>query len=280
MFNPTLSVILSETILSLYPILIKVVPSNLYTQTLMRFFTFCFCALLFGGLKPLYQTFNTSSSYLYNFLYGILNITHVVSSYIAFLNLPAGIAMSLFYTYPIWNVIGSYFLFKERIDKKLIPAFIISLIGVYLLSYQDNKFNLNLIGLIAIFISSLTESGIFFVVKQSNTNPYMNIHQLYLSGLAILLCGLFISNKNTAIDTKYLLPLFLFNSIVGFLGYSIRFWSITKLPTLIYSVLSLFGIITSFIFGYLFVNETIDLLPFIGGCLIGLSIAHIKYLHN
>ncbi len=276
MFNPTLAVLLSETILSLYPILIKVVPTNLYTQTLMRFFTFCFCALLFGGLKPLYETFK--SGYFYNFLYGIMNIVHVISSYIAFTYLPAGIAMSLFYTYPIWNIIGSYFIFKERINTKLIPAFIISLIGVYLLSYQDQTLSLNLIGLIAVFISSLTESGIFFVVKQSNTNPYINVYQLYLSGLAMLLCGLFISNKNTILDTKYLLPLFLFNSFIGFLGYTIRFWSITKLPSLIYSILSLFGIITSFIFGYLFVNETIETLPFIGGCLIGLSIAYIKYI--
>jgi len=242
----------------------------------MRFFTFCVCALLFGGLKPLYQTFQ--SGYLQNVFYGLLNIAHVISSYIAFTFLPAGIAMSLFYTYPIWNVIGSYFLFKERINPKLIPAFIISLIGVYLLSYQDQTLSLNLIGLIAVFISSLTESGIFFIVKQSNTNPYMNVYQLYLSGLVILLCGLFISNKNTILDTQYLLPLFLFKSVVLFLGYTIRFWTITKLPSLVYSILSLFGILTSFLFGYLFVNESIETLPFIGGCLIGLSIAYIKYI--
>lgn len=278
MLDPTLSVLFSESVLSLYPILIKSYSTNLYTQTLMRFLMYSFSALLIGGLSPMYKSYQTTSSYIHNFLYGLLNIVHVISSYIAFSYLPAGIAMSLFYTYPLWNILGSIIFLKEKINKLLLPSFIVSMIGIYLLSYKDNKVQFNPIGLFAVAIASLTETTIFLVVKASNTNPFMNIHQLYLSGFVLLLVGLFIPSTYTTFDNKHLLPLILFNGILGFLGYSLRFWSIPKLSTIIYSILSLFGIITSFIWGYLFVNENIEFIPFFGGCLIGLSITYINYM--
>lgn len=278
MLDPTLSVLFSESVLSLYPILIKSYSTNLYTQTLIRFLMYSFSALLVGGLNPLYKSYQSTTSYIHNFLYGSLNIVHVVSSYIAFSYLPAGIAMSLFYTYPLWNIIGSMIFLKEKINKSVLPSFIISMIGIYLLSYQDKTVQFNLIGLIAVAIAAITETAIFLVVKTSDTNPFINIHQLYLSGFILLLAGLFIPIKYTNIDNNHLLPLILFNGILGFLGYSLRFWSIPKLSTIIYSILSLFGIISSFVWGYLFVKETIELIPFIGGCLIGLSIAYINYM--
>lgn len=279
MLDPTLSVLFSESVLSLYPILIKSYSTNLYTQTLIRFLMYSFSSLLIGGLSPLYKSYQSTSSYIYNFLYGSLNIIHVISSYIAFTYLPAGIAMSLFYTYPLWNIIGSFIFLKEKINTHIIPSFIVSMLGIYLLSYQDKSVvQFNTIGLIAVAIAALTETAIFLVVKASNTNPFINIHQLYLSGFVLLLLGLFIPSTYTTFDNNHLVPLILFNGILGFLGYALRFWSIPKLSTIVYSIVSLFGIISSFTWGYLFVNESIELLPFIGGCLIGLSIAYINYI--
>ena len=279
MLDPTLSVLFSESVLSLYPILIKSYSTNLYTQTFIRFLMYSLSALLVGGLSPLYNSYKSTTSYIHNFLYGSLNIVHVVSSYIAFTYLPAGIAMSLFYTYPLWNILGSMIFLKEKINTRIIPSFIVSMIGIYLLSYQDKEaVQFDKIGLIAVAIAALTETAIFLVVKASDTNPFMNIHQLYLSGFVLLLAGLFIPTNYTSFDNHHLLPLILFNGILGFLGYALRFWSIPKLSTIIYSILSLFGIISSFIWGYLFVNESIELIPFIGGCLIGLSIAYINYM--
>lgn len=239
---------------------------------------YSFSALLIGGLNPLYKSYSSTHQLWYNIQYGILNIIHVVSSYIAFTYLPAGIAMSLFYTYPLWNILGGVMFLKEKIKWNLLPAFMTSLIGIYMLSYDGDNKEFNWIGLIAVMIASLTETAIFLVVKASDTNPFMNIFQLYLSGFIILLLGLFIQNKYTTFDNHHIIPLVLFNGILGYLGYSLRFWSIPKLSTMIYSILSLFGIISSFIWGYLFINEQIKLFPFIGGCLIGLSIAYIKLI--
>jgi drug/metabolite transporter (DMT)-like permease len=278
MLDPTLSVLFSESVLSLYPILIKSYSTNLYTQTLIRFLMYSFSATLIGGLTPLYKSYQSTTSYFYNFLYGLINIIHVISSYIAFSYLPAGIAMSLFYTYPLWNIVGSMIFLKEKINMHILPSFLVSMIGIYLLSYQDKAVQFNTIGLIAVAIAALTETAIFLVVKASDTNPFINIHQLYLSGFVLLLAGLCIPSTYTSFDNNHLLPLILFNGILGFLGYSLRFWSIPKLSTIIYSILSLFGIISSFIWGYLFVNESIQMIPFIGGCLIGLSIAYINYI--
>lgn len=278
MLDPTLSVLFSESVLSLYPILIKSYSTNLYTQTLIRFLMYSVSALIVGGLNPLYKSYTSTTTYIHNLLYGSLNIVHVISSYVAFSYLPAGIAMSLFYTYPLWNIIGSILFLKEKLNTKIIPSFLVSMIGIYLLSYQDKTVQFNTIGLIAVAIAALTETAIFLVVKASDTNPFMNIHQLYLSGFVLLLLGLFIPSNYTTFDNHYLLPLILFNGILGFIGYSLRFWSIPKLSTIVYSILSLFGIISSFLWGYLFVNEKIESIPFMGGCLIGLSIAYINYM--
>ena len=47
--NPTLSILYSELVLSLYPILIKAVNTNIFTQILARFFVFPALAITFGS---------------------------------------------------------------------------------------------------------------------------------------------------------------------------------------------------------------------------------------
>jgi drug/metabolite transporter (DMT)-like permease len=47
----------------------------------------------------------------------------------------------------------------------------------------------------------------------------------------------------------------LFNALVGFLGYALRFYLIPRVNTVIFSVLSFFGVISAYGFGWLFQNE-------------------------
>ena len=99
MSTATAAVFFSETVLSLYPILIKKVPTNLDTQTLARFLIYPIAALIVGGIKPLVNAYSHGT--VTNLLDGSDNVAHIASSYLAFQQLPAGIAMSLFYTYQL-----------------------------------------------------------------------------------------------------------------------------------------------------------------------------------
>ena len=64
----------------------------------------------------------------------------------------------------------------------------------------------------------------------------------------------------------------LWNSLLGFTGYSARFAAIPVVSPVIYSALSLFGIFASYIWGWLFGRETITAKGLVGSGLVGLSV--------
>ena len=49
---------------------------------------------------------------------GYANLLHVASSYESFRNLPAGAAMALLYTYPLWNLVFGAMFGGETIDRE------------------------------------------------------------------------------------------------------------------------------------------------------------------
>jgi drug/metabolite transporter (DMT)-like permease len=56
-----------------------------------------------------------------------------------------------------------------------------------------------------------------------------------------------------------MLILLLLNGIIGSVGYFLRFYSINKISVLLFSILSYFGIITAYLYGYIFNNEKFTL---------------------
>jgi drug/metabolite transporter (DMT)-like permease len=60
----------------------------------------------------------------------------------------------------------------------------------------------------------------------------------------------------------------LFNGLVGFGGYAMRFSAIPLVSTLIFSVLSFTGIVSAYIFGYLFQGEKPSYLAMLGSIFI------------
>ncbi len=103
---PTVAVLYSELVLSLYPILIKTVNTNIYTQILARFIAFPALALAFGPFSDFLKTWGSLEGAFSGILFNILNIEHILASYTSFKKLPVGSAISLFYLYPIFNIIA------------------------------------------------------------------------------------------------------------------------------------------------------------------------------
>ena len=56
----------------------------------------------------------------------------------------------------------------------------------------------------------------------------------------------------------------LFNVLIGFTGYAMRFAAIPHVSTLIFSVLSFIGIVASYVFGYLFEGEKPTTMAMVG----------------
>lgn len=277
-----IGVVFSEVILSLYPILIKIVPTNLDTQLLSRFGIFTFASLLlYSG-----QQFNIIKL----FLYGAVTLFHVFVSYTAFSSLSAGTAMALFYTYPIMNVIAGYMFLNESVTFSAALFLALGFIGTIILSQEipteevkgekpiDIPRNFAIAaGLLAAF----SETLMYLVVRETKSkNPIDSMLQLYPGAFILFSLYLVITNNVKTIDTdkRVWRDLTLFNLFVGFIGYSIRFFSINSVSTLTFSLLSFIGVLSSYLFGKTFVNENASSKTYLGAALIAASASGISFL--
>jgi drug/metabolite transporter (DMT)-like permease len=263
-------VIGSEVVLALYPLLIKLVPTNLWTQLLARFLVYTVLAGFLADWSDIRDTWLTASGASSSLLFGSLTLVHVFFSYFAFSRLPSGEAMSLFYTYPIWNLIGASFLFGEGFSYLHVILLLVSLVGVYFVTKKDEKDKnpLDWKGILAGLGAALTESLMYFVVRTKSPNPFYSILQLYPGGLVPLIAGIFLQKPSISMENSVWLPLILFNAIVGFSGYSLRFYAVPKVKTIVFSLLSFFGVLASFGWGYLFAQETVSHSALFGALLI------------
>jgi len=269
-------VILSEAALSLYPILIKTVPTNLSTQLLSRFLVYSGLAYFLATDTDVLMTWGNVQGAFRSTLLGCLTLAHVGTSYYAFQQLPAGVAMSLFYSYPIWNVVGAALGFGESFSVYQIALVLLGFVGVVLVAYgnkdpdpQKQKDPFNWKGLLAALLAALTESAIYFAVRTADRpSPFYAVLELYPSAVLLLLGIVWYTKGSFDFRPQVWARMLSFNTLIGFLGYCLRFYAIPRLPTLIFSLLSFVGVLTSFLWGYLFVNEIPSWLTLGGGGLI------------
>ncbi len=280
-------VIGSEATLSLYPILIKAVPTNLTTQLLSRFLTFTVCAAVLGGWKDIAGTWGTPAAAARSAVLGTITLSHVASSYYAFQQLPAGVAMSLFYTYPFWNLLGGAAGFGETITRVQLLLTALAFIGVVLVSFGSSQAAegaapgtppppVRWKGIASALLAALTESAMYFGVRTAKVpDPYYATLELYPGALLGLLAYLGIQNQpvTTQIDARGSVwgPMTLFNMLIGFAGYALRFWAIPKVATATFGLLSFVGVVASFLFGWLFMGEKPTAMSVVGAAMISVA---------
>lgn len=274
-------VVLSEIALALYPILIKRVPTDLVTQTLSRLLTFSILGFSLASASDIKQTWFTKDGLFRSFGLGLITLIHVGVSYFAFEALPAGVAMSLFYFYPIFNLIGGVLGFGESISSLQLFLVFLAFIGVLLVSLSitegdpENKSKdpYNWKGIAAALGAALTETFMYFAVRTARVpNPYFATLELYPGALIPFLGMLLASGKQIDWRPSVWLPMTLFNVFIGFIGYSLRFWAIPRVSTVLFSLLTFIGVIASFSWGYLFAEETPTWMAAIGALLISLGV--------
>jgi len=279
-----LSVVFSEIVLSLYPILIKIVPTNFDTQLLSRFGVFTVISLIFYSG----QKFNIVKL----FLYGLVTLFHVVVSYAAFSSLSTGTAMALFYTYPIMNVIAGALFLNESVTITSLLFLGLGLIGTIILSQEipseevkgEKPINIpQNLAIAAGLLAAFSETLMFLVVRETKSkNPIDSMLQLYPGAFILFGLYLVLTNRIKTIDSNKSVwkDLTLFNVFIGFVGYSIRFFSINTVSTITFSLLSFVGVLSSYFFGRIFVNERASTKTYLGAALIAASASGISFLQN
>ena len=282
-----LSKILSESLLSLYPIFVKKINIPFGLHLWCRFFIYVLVSFFFIDWKFVFEHILSTNGILLS----LVTIMHVFFSYRGFQLLESGIAYVCFYTYPIMILLLS----GEKMNFITILFLFMAIFGIYLLfssssfvsfspdferkdekkekDEKETKKNL-ILGFIMVFLAAFTEAAIYFVVRRIPTNNNWNhlFISYFLGAIAFSIYYLFIGATKNNISLELLIPALLvallINFIIGLFGYFLRFYSITRLPTKIYAGLSYVGIIMAFIYGVVFNREKITLLKIIGSIFI------------
>jgi len=303
---PVASVLYSESILSLYPILVKRVPTTLFTQWLARFLTFPLLAWLLGPASEGKAIWTDPYEAMVATINGVLQLLHVGVSYLSFRLLPAGTALSLFYMYPFLNVLAGALFFGEPITLLTVVLLGIAFYGVYWIARSEpeagpepkagepkagpeaeepfrpsDPSSTYRWGVVMALLAAVTETVIFVFVrwnKMAQRSPFYTIQHLYPSGLVFLL--LYAFSQPEKVDTSPVNWLYLlgFNAVLGFTGYLARFYAIPKLPTIVYSLLSLIGVSTGYVWGRWLANEIPSSTSLWGSLWIVLSVFLLRYL--
>lgn len=295
----------SESLLSLYPVIVKKVKLPLTYQMWVRFAIYSVISIFFANFSALLDYFLKPITLLLAFV----NAIHIFTTYVGFKILDSGVSYSIFYTYPILIILFS--------GKKFSPLYLLPFIGAIILSIhkpkkrgeeepEKNKVcNMREVkpkgikesffnkleteaetpeeaaekkkkvkrwwGILAMIGSALTEVAIYFIVRRVNDKNSWNI--LLLAYFLPAIAMSFYLNK-TIWKKKYVKQLgiaALANGLIGTIGYFLRFYTIPKLPANIYALLSYFGVIMAYVYGMIFNKERITIWRSVGSGLIILS---------
>jgi drug/metabolite transporter (DMT)-like permease len=291
-----ITTILAEIALALHPILIKEVPASLTAQLFARLGTYGTLSLALATPSERNETWGSLSSVSSSIAFGIMTIVHIASSYISYALLPAGSALALFYTYPFMNILAGALFLGDSIPLWIIPLMLIAFTGVILIAKSTKEEDIETPaehietpfkgvgwGIAMALLSALTETLIFLVAKvpRGEHTPWLSMSRLYPGALLAFIAWVLSTGRITELyaSTSSWIKLLSFNVFIGFLGYSLRFFSIPLLPTAIFSILTFIGVIAGYIWGVVFSNEIPKMMSLIGaGCITG-ALVLVQGLH-
>lgn len=260
MIENILKLVIGESLASGYGALTKLSPFSITFQTWFR-----------SVIISIVSSFGKTDELVVNetaVKLGIVNLIHVLATFFAFKNMDTGIAILIFYLYPLFYLLLKKFKDKERIEKITYLLISLSLIGIFII-YYDSSVNIDILPLIAILVSSYTEALIVYYTNQLNTDDSNN--------------ELLISYLPTAVIMSFMIPIFIkelqgnllnlgyltiFNLLFGYVGYNSIYTAVKKLSPKIYSIFSYSGVITGVIAGRIILGEKIGINGFAGSLLI------------
>ena len=205
---------------------------------------------------------------------GNLNLLHIASSYESFRNLPAGQAMSLLYTYPLWNLVFGSLFGGEKIGGRAFGLMALAAIGSLLLNTDPGAAAEAAItrkpnqawGVFMGLIMAMTESGMHTTLKGLGWRDPAKSVWVVNSAAAVWLAGAL--GLQSLLDGRHTGPvgitsgswgdaaaLTAFHAVTMFSGYWLRFFAIPRLSTVTYSILSYAGLISAYLFGLVFLGE-------------------------
>ena len=98
---------------------------------------------------------------------GLLFIGSSLTLYLSFRLMPAGVASTILFTYPVMTAVIMALFFREKITLSTVSSIVLAMAGVFLLYWGDGTGALHLGGVILVLVSALTYALYIIVVDKS-----------------------------------------------------------------------------------------------------------------
>ncbi len=184
----------------------------------------------------------------------------------------ASFAAFMINTAPIYVLLFSFLIFKEKLTKVKIICLIMALIGMYLLTLP--VFTFSVIGVVSGIISGISYASITTTAKyylEKEVELEQIIFEMLLFSPILLIIVSLISDDILKI-TPYSFMLILYICFCStFLAYIFYFRALKKLEASVVSIIAIMEPVWAIILGLIILRETMTIIMYIGALLIILS---------
>jgi len=241
--------VVSEAMLSLYPVFVKNIGLPVTAQMWARF-------AAYAGISALFVDWGVVLRYVrqgWGLALAAVTLLHIYVSYRGFQLLTSGSAYTLFYVYPVLIL-----LFAGKLTAWIAAT---AIAGVAVLARGESG-----LGVGMTLAAALTEAIIYFIVLRLPTkNNWNHVFLSYVLGALVLTALVGVQGVALPAAAGWALAI---NVGLGLFGYYLRFYAISNLPVLTYALLSNVGIAASFGYGYYFNGDPVGMQEVVGACLV------------
>jgi len=261
MLTPVLSMLASESLLSLYPIFVKKIGLSLVHQVWTRLLAYVAMSAIFVDWGFIKSAFFSSDA----LILALINLSHIFFSYEGFRNLDSGVSFAIFNTYPLMILLIAGVMWNNVYLLVLLglALFVLgeaqSAIGTTTGLTQELPTNF-IYGLAMILFAALTEALIYFMVRRIKTDNHWNhVFLSYMMGFIAISGYLFGSGNDFGKTMMPRMSLAIgLNGFIGSVAYFLRFFAASNLAASIFAPLAYFGMVMSYVYGIVFNDETLS----------------------
>jgi drug/metabolite transporter (DMT)-like permease len=283
--NPAVAMLMSESLLSLYPIFVKKIDLSLIHQVWARLLAYVAMASIFVDWSFIRGALFSPDA----MLLAAINLSHIFFSYEGFRNLDSGVSFAIFNTYPLMILLIAGVMWNNVYLLVLLGLALFVLGEATATDKTKNKATQNKVtqskatqnkvtqskatqsesttsekpnfiyGIAMILLAALTEALIYFMIRRIKTGNHWNhVFLSYLFGF-IAITGYLLRTFDFASVLKPRMGLAIgLNGFIGSVAYFLRFFAASNLSASIFAPLAYFGMVMSYVYGMVFNQETLS----------------------
>ncbi len=264
---PIIEVLTATIIWGLTGVFVKIIDANPVVISFFRLGVPAVFLLLYYTLR------RNKDAFCFNYrltLSSGLNGVGLLLYYAAFSLTSMSNVVIMFYTYPIWVILFSKFILKEKISKQYTFLLPIAFIGIIIIFYKKD-FSLaskDFLG-IALAVATAVIFAIMMIItkkEQRKSNNFKIIFHQNLIGALVLLPALFFIDFTitpTGIGVGVI-----YGFLIGLVGFTLYYMALKRIDMAVISILSYFEVVSAIFFMTVLLREPLRWNVIVGAILI------------